>query len=497
MNKMTKKLFAYFTTLLAFFAVTAFMGFLGVFRYFTYQHLEHGLKERAEAIQRQLEQFLHTPGSHGYGQGQGQGRGAYLRFVDDIAMADVYILDADGQPYTCGRNGQATKLPTDDVLEFSARIFSSGQYTHMRTRAAGESMVFYVGVPVAVQGETALTVIIRDQAAVHQESFVLAISILGGCMLLALLCSGVLSVFLSRWFLQPIQQIASTTKELARGNYLATTHVHDRTELGELAEEVDLLAQKLEAARRESSRMEQMQKDYISNISHELRTPVTVIRSSLEAVCDGVVTGEKAEEYQRQMLTECISLQRLINDMLELSRLQNLEFPIEKERIDLQMTLEDAIRAVRVLAREKSICIRLEREREEFLMEGDYGRLRQMFVAALENAIKYSPAGSEVLASVQNQSEFFVITIRDYGCGIPEQELEHIFEKFYRCRQNREKGSGLGLAIMKSIADRHGIKVRLQNAAGGGTAASFMIGHTAGGVVPQPGAEAENVMQNT
>ena len=452
MNKMTKKLFAYFTTLLAFFAVTAFMGFLGVFRYFTYQHLEHGLKERAEAIQRQLEQFLHTPGSHGYGQGQGQGqgRGAYLRFVDDIAMADVYILDADGQPYTYGRNGQATKLPTEDVLEFSARIFSSGQYTHMRTRAAGERMVFYVGVPVAVQGETALTVIIRDQAAVHQESFVLAISILGGCMLLALLCSGVLSVFLSRWFLQPIQQIASTTKELARGNYLATTHVHDRTELGELAEEVDLLAQKLEAARRESSRMEQMQKDYISNISHELRTPVTVIRSSLEAVCDGVVTGEKAEEYQRQMLTECISLQRLINDMLELSRLQNLEFPIEKERIDLQMTLEDAIRAVRVLA------------------------------------------------SVQNQSEFFVITIRDYGCGIPEQELEHIFEKFYRCRQNREKGSGLGLAIMKSIADRHGIKVRLQNAAGGGgTAASFMIGHTAGGVVPQPGAEAENVMQNT
>lgn len=478
MNRMTKKLFGYFAALLAFFAVTAFIGFSGVFRYFIYQHLEQGLKERAEAIRGQLEQFLDTPGSHGYGQGQG--RGAYLRFVDDIAMADAYILDADGRPYTYGRNGTAGSLPSEDVLEFSAHIFSTGQYAHRRVRTAGEGMMFYVGVPVYAQERIVLAVTIRDMAAVHQESFVLAISILGGCMLLALLFSGIFSVFLSRRFLRPIQQIASTTKELARGNYLAVTNVHDRTELGELAQETDLLAKKLEAARRESSRLEQMQKDYISNISHELRTPVTVIRSSLEAVCDGVVTGEKAKEYQRQMLSECISLQRLVNDMLELSRLQNLDFPIEKESMDLQMALEDAIRAVRVLAREKSVCVRLEKTQDGFWMEGDYGRLWQMFVIVLDNAIKYSKTGGEVFVSAQNRPECFAVTIRDHGCGIPKQELEHIFEKFYRCRKNQEKGSGLGLAIMKNIADRHGMEVYLQNADGGGTEVRFAAGYTKG-----------------
>ena len=481
MNKMTKKLFGYFAVLLTFFAVTAFLGFLGVFRYFTDQHLEQGRREQAEAIQEKLEQFLDTPGSHGYGQGQG--RGAYLRFVDDIAMAEVFILDAQGQPYTYGRNELAGQLPTQEVLEFSEHIFSTGRYAHMRRRSADGRTVFYVGVPVAVQGRTVLSVTIRDTAVVHQESFMLAVLILGGCMLLALLLSGLVSVFLSGRFLRPVQQIASTTKELARGNYQVTTNVHDRTELGELAEEMDLLAEKLETARRESSRLEQMQKDYISNISHELRTPVTVIRSSLEAVCDGVVTGEKAREYQHQMLSECISLQRLVNDMLELSRLQNLDFPIEKNEMDLQMALEDAIRAVRVLAREKSICVRLQKEPEGFRMHGDYGRLRQMFVIVLDNAIKYSQEGGEVFVRAQNEPGCFVITIRDYGCGIPQQELEHIFDKFYRCRHNREKGSGLGLAIMKSIADRHEAEVCLQNAHGGGTEVRFVIRHAASGSV--------------
>lgn len=472
MNKITKKLFGYFTALLAFFAVTAFIGFSGVFRYFNYQHLENSLKDRAWAIQSKLEQFLDTSGTS---HGQGQGRGAYLRFVDDIAMADTYIIDAQGKPFTYGRNGTAGNPPTKEVLAFASKVFSNSGYEHMRQKAADGSMVFYAGVPVVRQGEVLLAVIIRDTATLHQESFLLAVSILGGCMVLALTASGLFSLFLSRRFIRPIQQIAYTTKELARGNYNVATNVHDQTELGELAGETDLLAKKLEAARQESSRLQQMQKDYISNISHELRTPVTVIRSSLEALCDGVVTGEKAAEYQRQMLAECISLQRLVNDMLELSRLQNEDFPIAKESMDLQMALEDAIRAVRVLARDKEIHIRLEKEPDGYMIEGDYGRLRQMFVAALDNAIKYSPKGSEVLVTAKNLPEAYVISMRDHGCGIPLEDLAHIFDRFYRSRQIREKGSGLGLAIMKRIGERHNIDIRLQSVCGEGTEVVFSI----------------------
>ena len=122
-----------------------------------------------------------------------------------------------------------------------------------------------------------------------------------------------------------------------------------------------MLAQKLDAARRERESLEQMRKDYIANISHELRTPVTVIRSSLEAICDGIAAGDKLREYQEQCLKESISLQRLVNDMLELSRLQNKDFPIEKAGLDLLMVLDDALRAIRIIARAKEIQLNYHR----------------------------------------------------------------------------------------------------------------------------------------
>lgn len=497
MNKMTKKLFRYFTVLLLFFAITSFIGFSGIFRYFTYHSLESGLKARAGVIASQMEQFLETSGTM-----RGQGRGAYLRFINDIAMADAYIIDANGNPFTFGShtagnvsedtaqnfrsyknraetgnlpgNESLPGSPGNDILEFAMRVFSSGNYEHAYQKAKNGMRVFYAGMPVCRDEKVYAAVVIRDAADISQESLFLAVWILGVCLILTLLVSGVFSIFLSRRFIKPIHQIARTTKELARGNYTVSSNVHDQTELGELATETDLLAEKLEAARQESSRLEQMQKNYISNISHELRTPVTVIRSSLEAVCDGIVTGEKAREYERQILAECVSLQRLINDMLELSRLQHNDFPIEKENMDLSMALDDAVRAVRVLAKDKSISIRYEKEDGDYFLEGDYGRLRQMFVAALDNAIKYSPKESEITVTARKQDGRIHISIKDCGCGIPPEDQAHIFERFYRSSRNRGKGSGLGLAIMKGIADRHQIEIRLESSTDSGTEVLFL-----------------------
>ncbi len=467
MRKITKKLFCYFTVLLFFFAATAFTGFQASLSYYTYLNHERELKTRAETIGSRLETFLADKAPK-------QGRGAYLRFVDDIAMAEAYIVDADGEAFSYGRNAVSLHTPTEEVKQFAAQVFASGSYQHFR-RNNGQETIFYAGIPVKVAGEAVAAVILSDPLQPEKNGLSVAVGILGICMALALVLSAVLSVCLSRRFVLPIQRIAGTAKELAGGNYLVSTDVQDETELGELAAEMDELAKKLEAARQESSRLEQMQKDYISNISHELRTPVTVIRSLLEAVCDGVVTGEKAVEYERQVLMESISLQRLINDMLELSRLQNKDFPIEKTNIDLLYVLEDAIRAVRVLAAEKSMLILFDKPDGEWLMRGDYGRLRQMFVAALDNAIKYSAAGEKILVTARKDAGKAAIAVQDHGCGIPQEEIPHMFERFYRSRHSREKGSGLGLTIIKSIGERHNIDVSLQSAVHKGTTITFSL----------------------
>lgn len=468
MNKITKKLFLYFAALLFFFTMIAFLGFSLAFSYYTYQGHERELKERVETIAGRLEDFMESKGPK-------QGRGAYLRFLDDIAMADVYIISPDGSPFSYGLHAPAANISTEAARKFAARVFASGSYEHSYEKNSYGKNIYYAGMPAMSDGQPVAAVVILDAADTENSGFLPAISVLAGCLPVALAFSGILSFFLSRRFVLPIQQIARTVKELAGGNYLAATNVHDKTELGELADEIDFLAQKLETARLESSRLEQMQKDYISNISHELRTPVTVIRSSLEAICDGVVKGEKAAEYQRQVLAESISLQRLINDMLELSRLQNKDFPIEKEIMDLLMALEDAVRAVRVLAAEKSISILYEKPKDEWLVFGDYGRLRQMFIAALDNAIKYSEDGKQIVVSARRCPDAFMISILDHGCGIPPEDMQNIFARFYRSRSGRAKGSGLGLAIMKSIGERHGIAVSLQSVLQEGTEVQFTL----------------------
>ena len=222
---------------------------------------------------------------------------------------------------------------------------------------------------------------------------------------------------------------------------------------------MDILGERLELASQESAKLDQLRKDFIANISHELRTPVTVIRGSLEAICDKVVdTPEQIEEYHRQMLSESIFLQRLINDLLDLSRLQNHNFQIEKTQLNLCDVVQDVVRSSQHIGKRKAINVEIKSDVDIYPFNGDYGRLRQMLMIFLDNAIKFSPLGSTVEVLLTGN----VLKVVDHGCGIPAKDLPHVFERFYKTRvETNKSGTGLGLAIAKEIAERHDIKVSM------------------------------------
>lgn len=180
-------------------------------------------------------------------------------------------------------------------------------------------------------------------------------------------------------------------------------------------------------------------------------------------------------DYQNQILTETVSLQRLINDMLELSRLENEDFPIEKDTMNLYEALEDSIRSVRLLANDHNIEIEYSRKGEEWLIDGDYGRIRQMFIIVLENAVKYSKNDTKIQIEVYEKERECFVSVQDEGCGISKEDQEMIFEKFYRTSDMKKTGTGLGLVIMKNIAKRHDIDFRLTSEVGKGTKILFII----------------------
>lgn len=471
MNKITKKLFTYFTMITCLFAVIVFIGFFSVFQYYSIRHQEEELQIRAETIRIRLENYMNSCT-------ETQELSAYIKVLDDISMADAYFISLDGETFTCSCSCNTTviieKRPTPEVEKFSRAIFSSGEFMQIREKTSDNMTQFFVGIPVKEAGKTTAVVVIVDTPDINQGSYWLAISVLLVCIILALILSAFLSGFMAKRFMKPIQKIANTTKELASGNYQVKTEVSEKNEIGDLAKETDVLAEKLDFANKESERMKQMQKKYIANISHELRTPVAVIRSTIEALHDGVVPAEKVSSYQKQMLSETIALQRLVNDMLELSRLENEDFPIEKEMLDLQLVLEDAVRTIRMVAREKNIQIHFNCTAEEWPFEGDYGRLRQMFLAVLDNAVKYSATDKNVWIEATAKKEYYFITVRDEGFGIEEEKQVHVFDKFYRISHEGIGGTGLGMAISKSIAKRHLIDIRLQSASNVGTKITFI-----------------------
>jgi signal transduction histidine kinase len=236
---------------------------------------------------------------------------------------------------------------------------------------------------------------------------------------------------------------------------------------------MDILSQRLSEAEEERKRVQKQRQDFITNISHELRTPVTVIRGSLEALSDGVITdSEMINEYYKQILNESKSLERLINDLLELSRLQNVDFKIEMQELNICDVLKDSLRSASNLARQKNINIQYNSDKDVFLTKGDYGRLRQMFLTVIDNAIKFSHDNKSIYITLKDNQ----ITIRDEGIGISEEDLPNIFDRYYSVKSDENKtGTGLGLTIAKQIALRHNIEIFAESKLSEGTSFVFVI----------------------
>ena len=302
-----------------------------------------------------------------------------------------------------------------------------------------------------------------------RHSFYEALEVFGGCLVLALLIAMAVAWFLSMKFTKPLNKMKDTAEKLAAGDYTARSYIQQNDEIGELAATLDGMAGRLEDADRETKRLEKMRKEFVANISHELRTPVTVLRGSLEALRDNVVTEPAdVERYHDTMYDETLFLQRLINDLLELSRLQNTDFPIEKKPLNFCEVVRNAVRSAKHLAREKNINIECDMDVPVYKMTGDGGRLNQMLMVFLDNAVKFSPENSTVEVKMANRR----LTITDHGPGIKKEDLLHIFDRFYKTRGEQNKsGTGLGLAIAREIAERHVIAVSMQSEYGKGATA--------------------------
>lgn len=363
----------------------------------------------------------------------------------------------------------------DEYIKLIEAVFQGDTQEKTFEDQMHQQLMNIVGVPIKGNNQENVGAVIYSASAKAQADLIQSsIRIIIQCIAAALLISFIVAYVLVKSITTPIFKMRNTAKSLAEGDYTYRTNVVRSDEIGQLASAVDILANRLLENENERKNMEQMRLDFFANVSHELRTPITVIRAYTETLYDKVITDEaKVNQYYQRMLLECKSMERLVGDLLVLSKMQNPDFMIDKEPVNIIQIFGDIIRSASAISKEKQIQIREQCDTDCCLVLGDYDRLRQMFMIIIDNAIKFSNEGS-VIDIIIEMREQVIITIRDYGVGISSEELPYIFDKFYKSklRQNA-KGSGLGLAIARQIALKHDGKIEVNSEVGVGTEFKF------------------------
>ncbi len=268
----------------------------------------------------------------------------------------------------------------------------------------------------------------------------------------------ILALIFSRQLVRPIIRIDEFAGEIAAGDYSGTTGIIRRDELGSLADSMDELAEQLDEAEQYRAGVEQSRRDFFSNVSHELRTPITVTKGYADTLVEGYVDNpEKRTEYLRRIQDECTTMERLVSDLLIISRMQNPDFEMNTEVINLIAVAQDAMRGLRILMKQKDLKSEVTYDDEMSLIEGDYDRIRQVFVVLMQNAIKYCDPGTQIRVHIFKDEGTVLAEVSDHGIVIPEDEWGQVFDKFYRATTHGgREGSGLGLVVAKNIVERHG-----------------------------------------
>lgn len=220
-------------------------------------------------------------------------------------------------------------------------------------------------------------------------------------------------------------------------------------------------------------RLEEIRKDFVANVSHELRTPVTSIKGFAETLLSGAMEDREVRKNFLEIIhKESERLHSLIDDLLILSGVERAEFKLEFTDVHVNKVIEEAIQLVSVKVKEKKMKI-IFQPSSEIVVEGDAGRLIQVLVNLLSNALAYSQDGKEVKVYIEKTSEQVIIIVEDEGIGIEPSQLPRLFERFYRVDQARSResgGTGLGLAIVKHLIEAHNGSVEVYSKPSVGTA---------------------------
>lgn len=385
----------------------------------------------------------------------------YTRTFTDKDGVSLQFLDTDGCLIINTQDFWAGDMV--DSPEIQEAITNRGAVTRVGKDALTGERSMALSAPVIFSNGEIIGVFRFVQPTRGIDLQIILIAIMGMVVLLVLLTVVFISsTYYIRSIMGPVAEISEKAKRIASGSYGTQIQTRYHDEIGELAETINELSAKI-------SQNEKMQAEFISQLSHELRTPLTVINGWSETLLADESMDEATQQGMKIISSEAKRLTEMVMELLDFTRMQDGRMTLSVEMTDIRSEFEDTV--FMYSSRLSQDGIQLEYiENDEYIPEipCDAKRLRQVFLNILDNAAKHGGEGKCIDAAMVYEDDMVVVRIRDYGPGIPEDEIPLVKKKFYK-GSSKARGTGIGLAVCDEIVELHGGTLTLENAKDGGT----------------------------
>ena len=397
----------------------------------------------------------------------------YFRYASIMAETfeekdtlELQFINVNGRVQVSSYGLTAGTLPgtsdVTDAVSTGKTAFFTGHDTQ-----TGEK-ILSVSAPLFFNGRVVGVLRYVTSLREADKSVVVNLAVAIGIALLCVTMTIISNAIFINNVVEPVAVVSDAARRISAGSYGILIDNRYRDELGELVDNINDMSLKI-------SQSEKLQQEFVSSVSHELRTPLTAINGWAETLAAD--PGADLSQTQRGLgiiVKESRRLTTMVEELLDFTRMQDGRFTLRVEQTDLLAELEDAIFTYRELFRQNGIELRYEcvDDLPDVIADGE--RMKQVFCNVLDNAAKHGGSGKRIDVSVTREDGSMVIRVRDFGPGIPSEELPYVKQKFYK-GSSRERGSGIGLAVCDEIMALHSGSFTVANAQGGGTVVTMTL----------------------
>lgn len=369
-----------------------------------------------------------------------------LRSWAEFINSDIIVVNMDGD--VAGTTSGINSVPEDylETVKQGETLVTKGTFGERY-----EKRQLTVGVPVRYNGTIVAAMFFNTPLRAITRTTFDIVMIFIGCALVSLLLAFIVIYIQSKRISKPIGEINAAARNIAAGNFSDRVRVTSADEIGQLASSFNFMADSIE-------KLDDMRNGFISDVSHELRTPMTSISGFARSILDGTIPEEKRNDYLEIIVDESKRLSKLVNDMLDMSKMSSKDYQLAIEKFDLNELMRICIISLENRITDKGLDLNVDFDREVLEVLGDKDSIQRVILNLMDNAIKFSFENTTIGISTSVKDKKAYVSIGNFGTGIDREDLGNIFDRFYKTDKSRKRektGAGLGLSLCKNILTLH------------------------------------------